>query len=279
MIMRIDIPKLKELNSHSKKLGLKRVIKNMGYERCAELPYIISKLESFFQEPLTYLDIGSGNSILPTFLLSKTKWNIHCLDKFKWVNKQLALAEKTYDGDDRDSRFHVILKDFMNTELPCESFDIITNISVVEHFEGNSDTESIKKSSKLLKSGGLYILTTLINEGYFKEFYVKKSVYGVKFNSNPVFYQKHYDVKQFEERIIKPSGLKEIERIYFGEYDYQFLNHFLLIPWPLKPVKVLYQWAIPFFAPKFITYRDYPVSDPNMDIFTASGVITILKKE
>ncbi len=277
--MKIDVQKLKELDAHCKKLGLIRAIKSMGYERCAELPYIVSKLEPSFQKPLTYLDIGSGDSILPTFLLSKTKWDISCVDKCLWVDKQLFFAKKIYNKkNDIDHRFHVMQKDFMKAEFSDETFDIITNISVIEHFEGDSDTESIKRSAKFLKPGGSYILTTLINEGYFREFYVKKNVYGVKFDSAPVFYQRHYDVKQFEERIVEPSGLIEKERIFFGEYGHKFFDHFLSISWPFKPVKMLYQWAIPFFAQKFITYSDHPVSDPDMGIFTASGVIAILTK-
>jgi hypothetical protein len=277
--MRIDVQKLKELDSHNKKLGLKRILKGISYERCAELPYILTKIEPYFEIPLTYLDIGSGNSILPSFLLSKSKWDIHCVDKFKSVNKQLTYARRSYKCSNRISRFHIIEKDFMKTELQNESFDIITNISVIEHFAENSDSEAIKKSSELLKTGGLYILTTLINDGHYREFYLKKSVYGVKFNSVPVFYQRHYDVKQLEERIIKPSGLKEIERIYFGEYDYQFFNKFLKVPWLFKPIKLLYHWATPFFAQRYITYRNYPVSNPKMDIVTVSGIIIVLKKE
>ena len=174
------------------------------------------------------------------------------------------------------NRFHIIENNFLETELEPESFDIITNISVIEHFEGNSDSIAMKKSAKLLKKGGIYILTTLINEGYFREFYVSKNVYGEKFNKSSVFYQRHYDLKNLEKRIIKPAKLTEIERIYFGDYGLQFFEKYLQVS---KFIKILYSWIIPSFAVKFLTYNDKPISRKNMKINTSSGVILIMQKK
>ena len=63
---------LREISRHCQKLGLKYFIKGLPYERCAELPYIIRYLKNYFGEDLRYLDIGSGESPLPTFLLKHT---------------------------------------------------------------------------------------------------------------------------------------------------------------------------------------------------------------
>ncbi|GFE58383.1 bifunctional 2-polyprenyl-6-hydroxyphenol methylase/3-demethylubiquinol 3-O-methyltransferase UbiG [Geobacter sp. AOG1] len=279
MEQRINQELLRELASHTRKLGLNRFFRGMGYERHGEFPFITSVLQPFFNFPIKYLDIGSGESIYPTYLLKKTRWDISCLDKFSWVQKQHRHARRIMNNTSYEQRFHVIEKDFLECELPSETYDIITNISVIEHFEGKLDSVAMEKSAKLLKKGGMYVLTTLINGDYFREFYVNESVYGVRYKEKPVFYQRHYDVKSIEERIIQPSGLREQKRIYQGEYGFPFGKYFINVCRPLRPIKVLYQWASPFFASRFLTYRDKPVSTPNMPVTTYSCVLLVLKKE
>lgn len=278
MIHRINTRLQKDISAYTRKLGIKRVFRNMGYERSGELPLIASRLEPLFEKKLRYLDIGSGDSVFPTYLLHKTHWDITCVDKFSSVQKQNTYAKRIMTEADYENRLHVIERDFLDTEYPPASFDVITNISVIEHFEGNKDSLAMEKSAKLLKPDGLYVLTTLINEGYFREFFQKKSVYGEEYNSEPVFYQRHYDVKSFSKRIIETSGLIEKERLYIGEYRFQFGEHFIDIPWPWKPIKVFYQWATPFFSRRFITYRDYPISRKNMHMYTSSCIFLVLTK-
>ncbi|MBX2962034.1 MAG: class I SAM-dependent methyltransferase [Cyclobacteriaceae bacterium] len=250
----------------------------MRFERCGELPYILSVLEPYFDQELKYLDIGTGNSTFPSFLLKKTKWDITCLDKFSWMQMQHSFAEKVMDKDRYEHRFHVVEKDFLAVELPPETYDIITNISVIEHFEGASDSLAMAKSARLLKPGGIYILSTPVNDGFHHEFYIKEDVYGEKYDNKPVFFQRHYSVESFFNRIVLPSGLQEKQRIYMGEYGFQFKEIFLDPPALLKPLKIFYQWAVPFFAKQFISYRNYPVSRPKMKIYTSSAVISVLQK-
>jgi SAM-dependent methyltransferase len=251
----------------------------MGYERCGELPLITSRLVSLFHEPLRYLDIGSGEAVYPSYVLRHSQWDVTCVDKFSWVQQQWEYARKVMNGKRYNHRFHVHEQDFLASELPEESFDIITNISVIEHFEGTKDTEAMMKSARLLKPGGLYILTTLINDKHFREFFVRENVYGETYRDREVFFQRHYDIETLHSRLLAPSGLEEVERLYFGDYGFQFLERFMVIPWPWKPVKTIYQWASPLFARRFLTYRDYPVSREKMHMFTSSGAFLLLRKK
>lgn len=278
MIQRINTRLQRDLTAHTRKLGIKRVFQSMGYERSGELPLIASRLEPLFKKKLRYLDIGSGDSVFPTYILHKTDWDITCIDKFSSVQKQNTYARRIMNTADYENRFHIREHDFLDVELPPVSFDVITNISVIEHFEGNKDSLAIEKSVKLLKPGGLYVLTTLINDGYFREFFQKKDIYSEEYNSKAVFFQRHYDVQSFNKRIIGPSGLVEKERIYFGDYGFQFGEYFMNMPLPLKPIKIFYQWATPFFSRKFLTYRDYPISRKNMHMYASSGIFVVLTK-
>lgn len=271
---------LKEITRHYRSQGLYYAIKSLNYERCAELPYVLQCLEPRFGERLNFLDIGpGGESPLPTYLLKKTNWNIYCIDKFSWVRKQLDFARRTIPADVIESRFHIIEQDFLTEKFEDNFFDIVTNISVIEHFESDTDSLAMAKSARLLKPGGIYLLTTLMNEGNFREFYIEKSVYGEAFDNNrKVYYQRHYDTRAVEERLLKPSGLKEVRRTYFGDYGYRFFERVLQLPAALKPLKIFFSWAVPHFARTFLTYSLEPISYPDMKINTSSGVILTLSK-
>lgn len=279
-IKKINCEILKKLVSHTRKLDFKNkfLLTSLKYERCGELPYIIEILSSDFSKNYNYLDIGTGNSMLPTYLLNNSNWNINCIDKFKWVHSQ----KKYFDSvcaQENLQRLKVFEHDFLQAPLKENFYDVITNISVIEHFEGNLDSKAMEYSAKMLKKDGIYILTAPFNENNYKEFYVKSGVYGENYSGAPVFFQRHYDTKNFYERIIKPSGLKEISRIYMADYGFQFKEKLIDLPLFLKPLRCLYHYFIPEFAKIFITYRDIPFSNSEMKMNTASSIIIVLKKE
>jgi SAM-dependent methyltransferase len=266
----INSAALKSVARHHRDLGLVPSLKGVPYERCAELPWIVGRLQPRFGERLRYLDIGSGRSPLPTYVLRNSRWDVTCLDKFEWVQKQRRFLNRTGGPNDR---FHVIQADLLTADLAERSFDIITSVSVIEHFEGISDSAAMRASARLLKPGGEYILTTLVNEGFFREFYLDRDVYGSKFHAAPVYYQRHYDIPALAQRIITPSGLLEHERIYFGDYGFQCFEKVLQQP---KPLRALYMWSTAFLAKRYLSYRSYPISRESMCMNTASGVILVL---
>lgn len=269
---------LNDIIIHNNTLSLKNKVKSLGYERCAELPFIIERLKPLFDKKLNYLDIGSGGeSPLPTYFLKNTNWHITIIDKFSWVQKQNKYAKKLY-GDEYETRFHVIEDDFIKNELPENNFDIITNISVIEHFEKDTDVLAIQKSGRLLKPQGIYLLTTPVNEGYYREIYVDKDVYGEKATNISVFYQRHYDLNNINKRIIEPSKLKEVNRVYFGDYEKNFFEDTLQFPPILKPFKVFYTVNMKKYATKHLSYRETPLSRKDMNINTSSGVILEMTK-
>ncbi len=179
-------------------------------------------------------------------------------------------------SSDYRGRLHIIEDDLLKTDLPAGSFDIVTSISVIEHFEGGLDSEAMKATARLLKPGGTLLLTTLMNEDHFKEFYLDESVYGDTHQGSPVYYQRHYDVESLGRRVIRPSGLAEEGRVYFGDYGFQcFDRMFQDVP---KVIRAFYQWATPFFASRFLSYRSFPTSREGMRTNTSSGVIVVLAK-
>jgi 2-polyprenyl-3-methyl-5-hydroxy-6-metoxy-1,4-benzoquinol methylase len=276
MNRRINEDFARAIDAHAKKLRFLYRIKGFGYERAIELPLLAEHLQPLFDTPLRYLDIGTGQSIFPSWVAANSSWDVTCLDKFSWVEKQHAYAAKL--GLKKD-RFHVVLRDFLEAELEPESFDVITNISVIEHFEGDLDAEAMAKSARLLKPGGLYLLTTPLNEGHAKDWYLNQDVYGEKFQSTPVFFQRHYDVDSFNRRIVQASGLTEVSRTYFGDYDVPFFNDKIVEQHGLKKIaRTLLQMRTVEHALQHGSYRDVPISQPGMKIYTSAGVCVALTK-
>lgn len=272
----IDKGILSKLVRHNNKLGIKRILKSLSYERAAELPFTYALIHSKANNGvLRILDVGAGDSILPSFLLKEENVDVTCLDKFEWVDVQNKYVQASI-GADQLNRLEVVRSDLFeyNPESP---FDIITCVSVIEHFPGCSDSKAMEHMASLLKSGGLLILTTPVNEGFAKEFYRNEQVYG-EYDDGGTFYQRHYDVDGINTRLIEPSGLKEVERIFFGEYGYPFGQKFLFPQLKKNLFKVFYKWASPLFAKKFLTYSNSPVSSSTMSVDTASGIILVLTK-
>jgi SAM-dependent methyltransferase len=237
---------------------------------------VIDYLQPRFQERLQYLDIGAGESPLPSFLYAHANWDIACLDKCSWVRKQERFAHLVKDRSVESvsgRRFVVVEADLLKAALANRSFDIVTCISVIEHFEGGLDTVAIKACARLLRPGGRLILTTLINAARFAEFYVSRAVYGEECRGSPVFYQRHYDLRSVDERLITPSGLLELDRIYFGDYGFQCFEKVMQRP---KPLRAFYAWNTPWLARRYLTYRPYPISRRDMRMNTASGLILVL---
>lgn len=269
----IDAGALKRISTHYRKLSMKNWFKGLPYERCAELSWIIRHLEPRFQKQLRYLDIGTGESPLPTFLYANSRWDITCLDKCPWVRNQNRFLKTIDAGEAPAKRFRIVEQDLLKADFPDESFDVITSVSVIEHFEGASDSAAMKACGRLLRPGGTLVLTTLVNDSFFTEFYLKQPVYGEAFAGSPVFYQRHYDLKSVRERIVEPSGLVEKERVYFGDYGFQCFEK--VLQWK-KPLRAFYAWSTPWLASRFMSYRPYPISRKDMRMNTSSGVIVVL---
>lgn len=274
---KIDTSLLNNILKHNKYLGIKRICKSIGYERTAELPYIVSYLSPQFAEhDINVIDIGTGDSVLPSYLLQHTDWKVTCVDKFGWVQVQKVYAEKS-GCSNWENRLKIVQDDIASFNA-AEEFDLLICISVIEHFEADSDLVAVKHMANLLKPGGVAIFSFPVNEGYAKDFYKQGSVYGER-GAQQTFYQRHYDKTQIRERIIEASGMVEVSRLYFGEYGFPFGQYFMYPSVIINPFKVLYKWAAPFFAKHFVTYSDKPISREDLSMDTAAGAILVLKKK
>ena len=110
------------------------------------------------------------------------------------------------------------VKDFLKTDLPENSFDLVTSIEVIEHI--SKDVRFIQQVSKVLRSGGLLYLTTPNGENIP--------------NENPD-HVRHYTAKELETLLLTafPQAIVEC-----GEVITASRNRGLH-PWKRDPVALI----------------------------------------
>ena len=226
------------------KLGIVRFVKGVNYWRYAEYPWVYNNLG--LSENQRILDVGSSScSLLALLLASKKKYCVHVTDIDARVLQHIKFARKL-GLDDQIGRKKLFIERQDATSLTYrgEMFDRATAISVLEHIPGEGDTKAIKEVSRVLKPGGVAVVTVPYNLSY-RETFVRRNVYDRAYEGSPVFYQRHYDTVRLVERLIEPSGLvvKNIE--YFGEDGLRFERF-----WESAPVivKALVGWMRPVFS-------------------------------
>lgn len=108
------------------------------------------------------------------------------------------------------------------------SFSHIISISVIEHINGNGDSEAIKEMWRVLKPNGILILTFPIAK-VFEEEFSEKDTYGLNVQKikEKFFFQRIYDEISINERLLnKISDFTILSREIFGESESGFYQSY-----------------------------------------------------
>lgn len=259
--------------------GWRHCLRGLDYVRCLEFPLAYSY--AHFQDGLRYLDFGTGQSVFALVVASSWSLRVAVVDQSDWVSWQHRMAEKLRrKGLLRGSSFDVIRADGRQLNFRNGCFDRITAISAVEHIPGDGDTNTVRELGRVLAPGGRLIITVPYNDQLARDCFIEHDSYSEKYKGSPVFFQRHYDEKTLTSRLIKPSGLKLIDRKIFGEPKYQFFNTFYANPKIPVPLKLLYTWLAPLFAKWFVrVYNDDEIkTKPCLPVVTTEGALLVLEK-
>lgn len=226
---------LRALMAGDLRVGLVSLLQGIGFYRCWELPLVVS----YFQpSPGTkVLDVGSLKSILPLYLALRG-CDVSVLDIDPQVMLQKKYARYLGRPDLIDNGLSAIVQDATRMDYADESFDLITNISAVEHFTGAGDIAFVKEAARLLKDNGRLFLSFGI--GPYREWEWEW------------LFCRTYDDQALWERLIEPSGLEVETTMYFeAESTRGFSERWFRLPllvrngllgWLQKPVyKRLYR--------------------------------------
>ncbi len=138
------------------------------------------------------------------------------------IDPQVSIQKRyerylTRDGD-LEGQVHVAVQDATPPSFRHEFFDLILNISAVEHFPGDGDIEFVREANRILKPGGRPFLSLGIGEGYREwrwEWLLSRT----------------HDEEALEKRVIESSCLEVEAELYFeGKRTRRFTNRWFCLP-------------------------------------------------
>ena len=165
------------------KLVTKEIGTKNGSNREGWLKIKLSNLES----GISILDAGAGEAQYKTYC-SHLKYTSQDIAKYDGQGDGHGLQTKTRDYSEID-----IISDIANIPLDNESFDAIMCIEVFEHLTNPLD--ALKEFNRILKSGGMLILTAPFNS------LTHYAPYHFSTGFTKYFYEHH--LKEFEFEIIE----------------------------------------------------------------------------
>lgn len=196
-------------------LGLRHLLQGINFYRCWEFPLILSYFR--LDHTVRLLDVGAYRSVFPWVLASRG-CEVHVVDIDPQVSIQKRYERYLRRDGDLEGQVHVAVQDATATSFWDEFFDLILNISAVEHFPGDGDIEFVKEANRILKPGGRLFLSFGIGEEY-REWRWEW------------LFCRTYDEEALEKRIIKPSGLEVEAEFYFEDKKTRrFTNWWFRLP-------------------------------------------------
>jgi SAM-dependent methyltransferase len=187
----------------------------IGFVRYREFAYAFSAIRRFQSNATSALDIGSPKLFPITLAATKPSCRVTSIDIIEPDVKEVAEAIRILNlGNLRAEK-----QDARKLPYRDAQFDLITSVSVFEHIAPpiGGELPAVKEVSRLLKPGGIAILTVPFALHHFVES-SNGDVYERKWTGlEPNFYQRFYDFRTLEENIIVPSELQEVERLFIEE--------------------------------------------------------------
>lgn len=186
---------------------LSNLVTPIDFVRYREFAFTYAAIQQIVPYPGTILDVSSPKLLPLTLAYALPSVEVFSTDilpdEVNWVkNKAKKLNLSNLTSMVLDAR-----------TLPFEDcvFDLVTSISVFEHIAPENDGElpAVKEVARVLKSGGLLVLTVPFSRSYFAE-YVNRSVYE-RAQSSPsesLFFQRFYDLERLKRTFVEQSGLK-----------------------------------------------------------------------
>ncbi len=215
------------LQSYGIKLGLKELARfkflpsfkhlflPVNYWRNLEFKVVFD--EANFKKTDIVLDIGSPK-LLALYLSKAVGCRVYATDIENYFIKEYenlrdieGIAPETLVLQTEDGR---------DLSFQDQFFDKVYAISVLEHIPEMGDLECIREVGRVLKKGGIGLITVPVAsqseiEYTTDNFYWSQS--SVRRKDGDVFFQRKYSEQDLYERLIEPSGLKLRAKKYFGE--------------------------------------------------------------
>ncbi len=212
--------------------GIKRLVIPMDMPRFFELSNTLQELCISGGERI--FDLSSAK-LLAAFISEKIGGEVVAVDMWaKEILRWKSLLSIAHSGKSFWKRRLLLgIMDGKALPFPDSTFDKIYSVSVVEHIPGDGDEKAVKELARILKPGGILVLTVPFSNSH-REFYIDKNVYGEKRkDEGKVFFARYYDEDSLKRRVIDASNLQLDKKQYFTEIIFPF-NRFYARFFPMS---------------------------------------------
>lgn len=237
------------------RLGARESIRGLDYFRFYEYPAFHANLD--LTPDCSVLDLGCGRGLFP----------LYCA--FRGPNLRYTTVDIDGGAIDWQRRMaqrlgglpnlNVLLGDSTRLDLPDNSFDRVANLGSIEHIPGEGDLETAAQMGRVCRPGGKLVLSI--------PYATKGGELGT--TSHWHGFERRYDDRMLEERIVGPSGCDVVSIVHFGEKGVQFSKKWYPLPFV---VKLPFRHLAPLASRMWLT----PIRSEDRHL--ACGVQVVLKK-
>jgi SAM-dependent methyltransferase len=222
-------------------LGAKKLVLPVSYWRAVEFGYVLRSLT--LPPGATVLDLGSPKD-LALILGRRRGYRVVATDILLSEAKRGRSMWEALRGPGKPGtvRCHVV----DGRELPYadNTFDASYSVSVVEHIPELGDVMAVRELVRVTKPGGrVFITVPFATEAY--ESHVHDDVYERKHSGKPVFWERHYDSRTLDTRLVAPSQGRREELEVWGEGRVRvekMLSRFPRLRQLLSPAEAFLAW-------------------------------------
>ena len=237
------------------RLGMRESVRGLDYFRFYEYPSFYSALE--ISRACRVLDLGCGRGLFP----------LYCAVKHPGIRyTTVDIDQSAVDWQRRTAKrlgglpnLEVCHGDSRRLDFTEETFDRVANLGSIEHIPGDGDIQTATEMGRVCQSGGKLL------------FSIPYSFVGSEQPSCSHWkgFERRYDDRSIQERLVNPSGCLLESVTYFGEAGFKFSRYWYPVPFALK---------LPFrhFAP--YASRKWLGEMPAKDRGNACGVRIVLRK-
>jgi SAM-dependent methyltransferase len=195
-------------------LGLKRLVLPVSYWRSVEFAYVWRQLRN--PPGARVLDVGSPKGLA----LSLARSRGYEMVATDILGSAVSESDRFATAVGRSGRGPGLvlseIQDGRSLSYEDASFDAAFSVSVLEHIPDDGDTTTIRELVRVVRPGGLIIVTTPYDLRH-RDTYVSDAVYERGFKGLPVFFERHYDRDSLNSRLIAASQAPAVSLELWGE--------------------------------------------------------------
>lgn len=197
--------------------GFRLLLAPVLYWRFSEFSECLASIDAMKRDYLKILDIGSPK-LLSLFLALKRRHTVYATDL---QDTEIFSRYKRHFDDwqsvkGASGKYIVELQDARSLQYNDNTFDVVFSLEVLGHIPDEGDITAMQEIYRVLKKDGVAVIAVPYADKA-KCFFVQHDVYDSRYQGSPIFYLRQYDKHSVENRIIKTSGMKLLEKKILGE--------------------------------------------------------------